>query len=508
MFSFFKKHTVLMSVTLILVVIIAVIAGRQSTKSLPTTSQSDKKVNLVDASTLRTDSARISADGAIESSAQVELRSQISAPVTAVNVSIGDFVSAGEVLVTLQNSDLLAGLDQANANLALAKAQSSNAGISVDSANKSAIDKIQDAYVKVDDAVHTQADQFFSNPTSGNPQLVFTTSNSQLVNNIQSDRLSLELNIKTWKELLANLSTTMSDSELDQAINLAEKNLGSVGSFLDEVSTALNNVIVSSPTVAAALPNWKISISAARANISGAIAGLTGIETSLAQARSALKNPNDSSQGNAPSTTEAQVMAAEAAVQNLKVQLAKTIIKAPISGRVGSIGAKVGELVSPGQVVAFVLNPQSLQVKAYVSDSDYPKISYGSVVVIDGGAAGVVTKIAPSIDPQTKKVEVKIAIDSGKTSGLVIGQNVHVEIIGKIGTESGATYFVPIQDVKIIPGEAFVFTVSPDSKVQKKPVILGEVKGDFVEIKSGMDDSMKIVSPVYGLEEGDKVIAE
>ena len=61
--------------------------------------------------------------------------------------------------------------------------------------------------------------------------------------------------------------------------------------------------------------------------------------------------------------------------------------------------------------------------------------------------------------------------------------------------------------MKIIPGEASVYTLDENSKIKKNLVILGEVKGDFVEIKSGIESGMKIVSPVYELEEGDAVTA-
>lgn len=496
-----------MTMVVIIVVVAAVIFGRQASETVLPVSQLDKKVTLVDAKTLRTDSARVSADGAVESVDQVELRSQISAPVTAVNVSIGDWVTAGAPLVTLQNTDILAELDQAKANLALAKAQSANAGVTLESAVKGVIDKVEDAYVKVDDAIHTQSDQFFSNPSSNSPKLIFVTSDLQLVNDIERDRVILEGDVKEWKESLALLSTTVSGAELDIALMAAKKNLNSASKFLDEVSAALNGVIITSQSISASLPGWKISISAARASISGAIAGVSGAEAALSGARSALKNPDDLASSTVSiSTTEAQIMAAEAVISNLKVQLAKTIISTPISGRIASIPIKTGELLSPGQIVASVINTQSLQIKAFVSDSDYSKIGYGSPAYIQGKMVGTVTKVAPSIDPSTKKVEVRILVDSKAVQGLVIGQNLNVQIIGKVSAGSASGYLVPIQDVKIVPGEAFVYSVDSDLKVKKNPVILGEVRGDFVEIKSGLNDEMRIVSPVYELEEGDKVM--
>jgi hypothetical protein len=62
--------------------------------------------------------------------------------------------------------------------------------------------------------------------------------------------------------------------------------------------------------------------------------------------------------------------------------------------------------------------------------------------------------------------------------------------------------------VKIIPGEAYVFTLDNDSKIVKNPVIIGKINGDFIEIMSGIINNMNIVTPVYELEEGEKVIVE
>jgi hypothetical protein len=69
-------------------------------------------------------------------------------------------------------------------------------------------------------------------------------------------------------------------------------------------------------------------------------------------------------------------------------------------------------------------------------------------------------------------------------------------------------YTLPIQDVKIVPGDAYVFTVDENSKIKSNPVVLGQVKGDFIEVVGGLTDDMNIVSPVYELDPGQKVTAE
>jgi hypothetical protein len=107
-------------------------------------------------------------------------------------------------------------------------------------------------------------------------------------------------------------------------------------------------------------------------------------------------------------------------------------------------------------------------------------------------------------------VEIGIRILNPSTSNLAVGQNVQARIqadnpVTVAGTPSG--YSLPIQDVKIIPGEAYVFTVDTNSKIVKNAVTLGATHGDFLEVISGLTD-MKIVSPVYELEEGQTVVVE
>jgi hypothetical protein len=114
------------------------------------------------------------------------------------------------------------------------------------------------------------------------------------------------------------------------------------------------------------------------------------------------------------------------------------------------------------------------------------------------------------VDATTKKAEVVINITDPQRSNLVIGQNVTVSITppstsASADSISPVTYILPIQDVKIIPGSAYVFTVDADSKIKKNDVTIGDIQGDYIRVMSGLTDDMNIVSPVYELDEGQKV---
>jgi archaellum component FlaF (FlaF/FlaG flagellin family) len=178
-------------------------------------------------------------------------------------------------------------------------------------------------------------------------------------------------------------------------------------------------------------------------------------------------------------------------------------------GKISALPLRPGELATPGQLIATIVGSGGLQVKAYVSGEDLYRIKKDATVTLRGSIKGVVSSVAPSVSQINKKVEIKISITDPDTTGLVVGESIQALIQAeKAASVTAGTYVLPIQNVKIVPGDAYVFVVDADSKIQKVPVILGEVKGDFIEIKSGLTDDMSIVSPVYELNEGESVTVQ
>ncbi|MCK9578398.1 biotin/lipoyl-binding protein [bacterium] len=112
-----KNHKYVMAVIVVLVVLISILIGVNKNNENTETEVIDKKVVLIPVSDYQSSKSTISANGTIESLEQAELKSQIMAPVSKINTSIGSSVSKGQVLVVLQNNDLTAQLNQAKAAL-------------------------------------------------------------------------------------------------------------------------------------------------------------------------------------------------------------------------------------------------------------------------------------------------------------------------------------------------------------------------------------------------------
>lgn len=501
--TYIRSHVVLSSAIGIIALVIMIIAGRVTSRNqslVPNTSNT-KKVSLVEVASFKNNKSVISADGIVESVSQAELKSQTSAPVSQVLVQVGDDVYAGQTLVVLQNADTRAQLDQARAGLKLAQGQFAGSGVSLESAKTTAIETLNSSYSTADQIVNVDIDQFLFKSVGNNPKLSSFISDAKLSSSLQDFNLGFKNRQTDWKSSIDKLNAASSESDILSVVNKSQKNFQDISVFLDQVSKAITeaSAYTQNTNLATTLSSWQSIVNADRS-----IANSTS--KNLIAAGSALSNANIGY----GSVANAQILSAEAIVKNLEVQLAKTVFVSPISGKVASLPFRSGELVQPGQIVATVVGGGGLQIKAFASGDDINRIKVGAKANIQGGAVGTVVNVAPSINQTNKKVEVKIKVDDALSQNLVVGNNVTatIESSDKLegdATQSPSVYLLPIQNVKIIPGDAYVFTVDSESKLTKNSVVIGKISGGFIEIVSGLTDDMKIATPVYELEIGEEV---
>ena len=512
--SYVKSHAVVSSVIVVVVVAAAVIASRKGAQNAPAADTSSvPAVSVVNAATFRTGSLSVSANGVIQSHSQADLKSQTSAPIASIDVSIGDTVSAGQVILELQNADIRAQLAQAEASLALAQGQYSTGAVSLDSAKQAAIDKLRDAYSKTYDAVVAQAEPLLYNIDGSGRQLASFSFDNALNYEMTSSDSDVKAALPSLKASIDALNAATSTDQIESVIHSAQGYMAEATLLLNDMARIIDNLTATAAS-SASINSWKATVSGAQSSISAATQALTTAESGL--------NTSNTSQG---STAQAQIAVAQAGVNNLEAQLAKTVIRSPIAGKISALPLREGEFASPGTLVATVIgNESGLEVKAYVSGEDLSRIRVGAPVILrdqsqTGNTAstsvsiqGIVSNVSPSVDATTKKAEVDIDVSDSSRSGLVIGQNVMVSILPPAGASQSSasqgqpvSYLLPIQDVKIVPGSAYVFTVDSDSKIKQNDVIIGAIQGDFVQVTGGLTDDMDIVTPVYELDPGEQV---
>ena len=126
--------------------------------------------------------------------------------------------------------------------------------------------------------------------------------------------------------------------------------------------------------------------------------------------------------------------------------------------------------------------------------------------IAQSAATGTVTNIAPSVDATNRTAEVDVAVANPQNSGLTVGQNVAITILGESTSTQANVYILPLQAVKLTPdNKAYVYTLDSGNKAQEVAVTLSTVDGEHVEVTAGLSDNMQIVSNAYDVSAGDVV---
>ena len=120
--SFYIKYKkVLIVVGIILVVVVVGFRNFSQKNDKKSVEETNQSVSLISLQEYKQNSAVVKGTGEVEAVDQVELKSEVSATVSSVLVSIGDKVVAGQPLVYFKNGELASQYEQAKADLERAK---------------------------------------------------------------------------------------------------------------------------------------------------------------------------------------------------------------------------------------------------------------------------------------------------------------------------------------------------------------------------------------------------
>lgn len=182
---------------------------------------------------------------------------------------------------------------------------------------------------------------------------------------------------------------------------------------------------------------------------------------------------------------------ADARIIVARERVSQLTLRAPIDGNVLREDFQIGEIVGPGDVIFTVGQKKPLRIVADVNEEDIARVKVGQQVLLrnDGFAQplpATVADLTPKGDPVTKTFRVYLALPDD--TPLLIGMSVEANIITR---ELAGALLVPAEALR---GNA-VFTVE-NGKLARKSVVIGIRGSRMVEIKSGLSEGERIVSPV------------
>ncbi|MEL6839434.1 MAG: efflux RND transporter periplasmic adaptor subunit [Pseudomonadota bacterium] len=197
--------------------------------------------------------------------------------------------------------------------------------------------------------------------------------------------------------------------------------------------------------------------------------------------------------------------AAEAAVVAAQEQLDNTVIRAPFPGRLNDLTLDVGEFVSPGDVVAEVVDNDPLTVMIQVPQIALSRIEKGQladVQFITGETrTGRVGFIGNNADQQTRTFRVEIEVEN-PDSVMPAGLSARVTI----PTGQARGHFISPAILSLgTDGALGVKTVAEDQSVAFSPVDIVRAQTDGIWV-TGLDDKADIITVGQGfVNAGDMV---
>jgi len=199
----------------------------------------------------------------------------------------------------------------------------------------------------------------------------------------------------------------------------------------------------------------------------------------------------------------AQLEADEAMRQNILAQISYTEIRAPVSGRIGSIPYKVGTILRVGDntvsaVLATINQVDPIFVSFAIPQVFLPdlreamrkgEVKVNAVIDETRKQSGVMAFIENTVDPNTGTVTGKAKI-ANANEGLWPGQFVKAEII--LGVEPEALS-VPAAAVQLGPQGAYVFVIKDGNVAEVRQIDVKRTQDSESVIGSGLKAGEQVV---------------
>jgi len=217
---------------------------------------------------------------------------------------------------------------------------------------------------------------------------------------------------------------------------------------------------------------------------------------------------------------EASFKQTDAQTENIHAIIDKKNIRAPFAGRLGVRQINLGQILKEGQEIVSLQTLDPIFVNFMLPQQELGKLSTGMVVRISGdGISGKqltarITTINPKVDPITRNIQIQATVankDELLRPGMFVNASVLLPEQDKVFTIPGtAVLYAPYSD------SVFVVEAKKDEKsgkdilaLRQQFVRLGEKRGDFVAVLSGLKEGETIASTgVFKLRNGQTVVID
>lgn len=196
---------------------------------------------------------------------------------------------------------------------------------------------------------------------------------------------------------------------------------------------------------------------------------------------------------------------AQAELEEIRLEIAKTTIRAPFDGILEMRKVEIGDYVAVNGEIATIVDNDPLVVKVQIAQQDIGRLVRGGAVDVSfatgQNAKGVVRYIAPRADEATRTFRVEIEV-ANPDSQILSGTSAEARIsTGTVKAHFISPALLSLSDV----GTIGIKAVNDQDMVEfhTAKIVLAEARGVWV---SGLPDAVRIITVGQGfVKEGDTV---
>ena len=198
-------------------------------------------------------------------------------------------------------------------------------------------------------------------------------------------------------------------------------------------------------------------------------------------------------------SVEAQLAAQQAEIERVgglyglrRNQLEQLRVRAGIHGVLQQLEVEVGQLVTPGEVLARVSNPKKLKAQLRIPETQAKDVQLGQKAEIDtrnGVVGGTVARIDPAVEDGTVTVDVKLAgaLPKGARPDLSVDGTIELERLADVLYVGRPVYGQPDSTIGLFKLEA------DGEHALRVQVTIGKMSVNLVEIRDGIELGDQVV---------------
>jgi HlyD family secretion protein len=204
----------------------------------------------------------------------------------------------------------------------------------------------------------------------------------------------------------------------------------------------------------------------------------------------------------------AQLTQSQARLEELRINLANTIIASPVNGFVARRAADPGAYVSQNAPVADVVDISLVRLVANVVEKDLRRVEQGETARVEVDAfpgetfSGRVARVAPVLDPATRTAQIEVEIPN---PGFRLKPGMYARVNLTIEARTNALT-VPSNALVNHDGQRGVFLAAENNTAAFRPVEVGIEESNRVEILKGVTERDRVVTTgAAALQHGDRI---